>query len=363
MHAFHKSAIAIATATAIVKPSPSLSVQRQLVWDETYEFCDAAKLLNAQQMIDITMFSCYEGYIQWDTDSILMVDRNFYQGWSMTYPYYYPIFDSNKECLSFFPCTFNDYGSGYVSGQYGYDCSNVYCGPNAIRDCATGESRTVPCTDGLVSSPEIPSFELVECQQNRLAGLDGYGLGLLQGLVCSECAPVDDNGDGSVISYSCASPSIGCYEGDIIDCLTDVSYSSSFFPYGRSTTLCVTLGSVGNFCFTSDVYGLLFDINESIFDYQSSSCTAELNGASCSCSICGVGWNPYTSFPLKIVDCSTDDISLAFDECSGTSSGLYASYLIGNSDPNKNSSANLASFDYVFSAMVFAWLLNLMNDL
>ncbi|OEU11763.1 hypothetical protein FRACYDRAFT_244886 [Fragilariopsis cylindrus CCMP1102] len=206
-----------ATGAVIDKAPPSLSVQRQLVWSISATPCDAATLANAQQIIDPFIDSCTESWIRWDPDSILNIKVHFFLAFApslASYTIYYPIYDGNKNeyCQSANSCGIltDDLYSYIKDEEYAYDCSNIYCGPNAIRDCF-GNSMTVPCTDSL----------------DPLSGT---------------------------------------------------------------------------------------------FKYLSSECTAEWNGASCTCSVCGVSvWGPFV-----IVDCSTDDVPLAFDQCSMTSSGVYA---------------------------------------
>ncbi|OEU08157.1 hypothetical protein FRACYDRAFT_250386 [Fragilariopsis cylindrus CCMP1102] len=191
----------------------------QLVWDGpgVVTPCGAATLARLELLFNLGLsetekrpiFSCTKKIIQWDPDSILNVEMLEVIS-SNPVGFYYPIYDGNKFCQSGDFCrTYTDGFLDILYDEYTYDCSNIYCGPNAIRDCA-GNSMTVPCTDSL-------------------------------------------------------HPLLGT------------------------------------------------------FKYFSSECTAEWNGASCTCSICGVGvWGP-----LVIVDCSTYDFPLAFDQCSSTSSGVY----------------------------------------
>ena len=324
-----------ATGAVIDKAPPSLSVQRQLVWSISATPCDAATLANAQQIIDPFIDSCTESWIRWDPDSILNIKVHFFLAFApslASYTIYYPIYDGNKICQSGDSAADSimiitgeglDLSVYLLYDEYTYDCSNVYCGPNAIR-YATGESMTVPCTDGLVSLPEIPSGELVRCLKDRQLTLQIFGD--QNDEICSECTAVGE--DGNTFTYSCATPCESCFEDGSgnSNCLTDVSFTKTFWPQAGSTNYCETVGSAGNHCFTTRFTQAVWDPLLNIFEYPTSECTAEWNGVSCNCSICGVG----DSGPLFIVDCSTNDVALAYDQCSVTSSGVYAGYYMGD---------------------------------
>ena len=331
-----------ATGAFINKAPPSLLVQRQLVWSvpDVDTSCDAATIAKAQQLIDPFIESCLESWIQWDPDSILNMMVHVFFSFSpvASYSIYYPIYDGNKLCQSGYS-SMNFTGEGIdlspdnlydldrypydLYDEYMYDCSNVYCGSNAIRD-GTGESMTVPCTDGLVSSPEIPSGELVKCLKDRQITFQNYYDENDE--FCSECTAVGE--DGNTFAYSCATPCKTCFKDGSgnRNCLTDVSFTKTFWPQAGSTNYCETVGSAGNYCFTTRFTQAVWDPLLNTFEYPTSERTAEWNGVSCNCSICGVG----DSGPLFIVDCSTDDVALAYDQCSVTSSGVYAGYYMGD---------------------------------
>jgi len=319
------SATGAATGAVIDKAPPSLSVQRQLVWSgpDGDTPCDAATIANAQQLIDPFIDSCTESLIRWDPDSILIMVVQSFLSFSPPapaafYTIYYPIY-GNKLCQSGNSCAIitEDFYVYTVYDEYAYDCSNIYCGPNAIRDCY-GNSMTVSCTDSLVSLPEIPSNELVKCLKDRQLTLQIFGDQNDES--CSECTDVGE--DGNTFAYSCATPCESCFEDGSgnSNCRTDVSFTKTSWPQAGSTNYCETVGSAGKHCFTTRFTQELWDPLLNTFGYWTSECTAEWNGVSCNCSICGRA----ELSPLVIVDCSTDDVALAYDQCSMTSSGVYA---------------------------------------
>ncbi|OEU11371.1 hypothetical protein FRACYDRAFT_245799 [Fragilariopsis cylindrus CCMP1102] len=322
------SATSAAAATAVIdKAPPSLSVQRQLVWDGPGAVtpCDAATVARLEVLFNLGLleyekrpiFSCTKQMIQWDPDSILNVEMLQAISFYKPYTFYNPIYDGNKLCQSgdFCATSTEDFNLYQLYDEYAYDCSNVYCGPNAIRDCA-GNLMTVPCTDSLVSLPEIPSNELVNCLKDRQLSLALFANQI--DVYCDECT-ADENG---WFTYWCVVPCYDCYKdgsGNSI-CLTDISVFRTFVPQKGTTGYCETVGSAGTYCISTFHTAKLLDTQLNTLDYFSSECTAEWNGVSCTCSVCGVGvWGP-----LVIVDCSTDGVALAYDQCSMTSSGVYA---------------------------------------
>ena len=175
---------------------------------------------------------------------------------------------------------------------------------------------TVPCTDSLVSLPEIPSNELVNCLKDRQLSFAIFGDQI--DMVCDECTA----NEKGWFTYSCVVPCYSCYKDGSgnSNCSTDISFTKTFVPQRGTTDYCETVGSAGRYCFSASFVQKLQDPLSGTFKYLSSECTAEWNGASCTCSVCGVSvWGPFV-----IVDCSTDDVPLAFDQCSMTSSGVYA---------------------------------------
>ena len=152
-----------ATGAFINKAPPSLLVQRQLVWSvpDVDTPCDAATIAKAQQLIDPFIESCLESWIQWDPDSILNMMVHVFFSFSpvASYSIYYPIYDGNKLCQSGYS-SMNFTGEGIdlspdnlydldrypydLYDEYMYDCSNVYCGSNAIRDAVSYTHLTLP---------------------------------------------------------------------------------------------------------------------------------------------------------------------------------------------------------------------------
>jgi hypothetical protein len=118
--------------------------------------------------------------------------------------------------------------------DYGYDCSNIYCGPNAIRDCVTGESKSVPCTGDLVSTPEIESHEMIECKRRRQLITESITKG-----TCSECT--DQDGE---VSFTCDEPCYGCFPDG--NCVTNPTVTHAFFGRLSLTSACQTLSATGD---------------------------------------------------------------------------------------------------------------------
>jgi hypothetical protein len=119
---------------------------RDLVFSSITSPC-SDDLLQLLQLSDPTttntsmqITNCTETEIKWDEDGILTANlvrtvRAPSDLVSTTYKAYYN--NGTDTCQGFNGCVVPNGTEGFITypGQYEYDCSNVYCGPNAARQC------------------------------------------------------------------------------------------------------------------------------------------------------------------------------------------------------------------------------------
>ena len=293
---------------------------RRLIWHEfSEEVCDDEQLTVALA-IDSTYQTCIYGAIQWDPSNTLFISYIVTSGASDPNLQFYARYsgNSNELCFGITTCTKqvpNEiYTEEYVIlDDYGYDCSNIYCGPNAIRDCATGLSSSVPCTGNLVSSPEIPSHELVQCTKVRQSYPEGTD--------CSECAL----GDEGEIYFECNLQCQGCLTDG--NCATNPAVRHAFQGRIIARRDCRTWSVSGaEECTARFVGGIVIDDPQ--WYYESASCAHTWNGEACICEVCGYDDQ---STPLISTDCS-DAVGVAetgYNECTGTYTGAFAIVMEG----------------------------------
>lgn len=129
-------------------------LRRDLVWAETSQVCDEQNL-NSALSVDPTIDLCYQGEIQWDKESTLEVSWRFRNGYTtflgstinVPITTYVASYQNRGFCDLFDGCSSVSSGD-ILFGQYAYDCSNIYCGPNARLDC-NGNYQDTVCPAGV----------------------------------------------------------------------------------------------------------------------------------------------------------------------------------------------------------------------
>jgi len=304
---------------------PNNNNHRQLVWAEEEWECSEETMANMQaDYSNVDIRTCYQSRVQWDPDAVLVADFLILTGYfftdsgltvDLTKPYidgaHFPKHISGGACQSFVDCLNAESGKVLI-GHYAYDCSNVYCGPNAIRNCK-GETQTVPCTDGLVSLPEIPSKELVACLKERASRSEDEG--------CSDCEVYEER--SNVVSFQCTPRCLGCTtDGTCFERSTLYLYDHFLTAY--STCHATNSGSGDRIICIHLTLGPLHSTDVG-YSFLTTNCRADLNGEACSCSICGLDDGLH---PLVTLDCSNVAAAAAaensvFDECSQTFTGVF----------------------------------------
>mmetsp|Transcript_27258 Transcript_27258/g.54503 ORF Transcript_27258/g.54503 Transcript_27258/m.54503 type:complete len:434 (+) Transcript_27258:13-1314(+) len=298
---------------------------RQLAWAEEEAVCSAEEMAQAQQnYFAVDVRTCFQGQVQWDPDATLVANFRAVTGFWYTASniditqffgavvYLASHSNSNGENCRYFDYCITDTFLP-ILGSYAYDCSNVYCGPNAIRDCS-GATQTVACTNGLVSSPEIPPIGLVDCRKQRQTHQDEEG--------CSKCT-VDEDDDGT-FSFTCVPPCPACSLLDGTACFqTSITHHFNLGNIGR--WYCQTSDSSGDeFCFYVVAGTLVSDLNnDGQPTFAWSECGATWNGEVCSsCTICGLKDD---AWPLVTLDCSNIPavVNSVFDQCSNIATGVF----------------------------------------
>ena len=90
----------------------------------------------------------------------------------------------------------------------------MYCGPNVIRECGGGETRSVPCsTNGQAAIPEVPPLARVSCLKTTTGNFVTTDPEL--DARCTECRPIEI--DGAIwYEFTCTTPDpcLGCIATD-----------------------------------------------------------------------------------------------------------------------------------------------------
>lgn len=261
-------------STLLQQSSEESHTTRDLVWIETLENCDDTTFASfARTYPDIR--SCFIYGVQWDAEgtikatgyNVFFKDGEFFDTLTVWVASY-----NGNSCDKFDSCVF---GTRRFPGLYAYDCSNVYCGPNAARTCA-GEytaSSTCPSGETEASLPDIPFLRDVDCQRFLINNIQYNGLEDY----CSSC---EYNADVDVNVVTCALGCQDCSENG--DCVTqEDSFYFSETRFVQEITWTTTLGSSLSVLKRGppQVDGFA---SPSVFN-----CLAYLNGSECSCTICG----------------------------------------------------------------------------
>ena len=300
------------------------AAKRALFWSNTESLCSVERFNSLAGAIDGLAF-CLDGTFQWDRDGILSGSWLFtnsyttisFLGSPVTLPV--PITTYTAEyldsgvCEKFDGCV-NAETEDIVGGQYSYDCSNVYCGPNARRDC-NGNYQDTVCPAGVDESAlvDIPTLRDVNCQRFRSVVDENFGVD-----VCTPCE--EESGDLNVIE--CGLDCLGCNADGV--CVTTVE-AFGFSEIGDVYESCSTVSD------TEDEWCLIYlgppGIGETgtISQFQ---CGFSLNDEDCDCSICGTADPNGSLFRAGEVffraDCSSVVPNSIFDQCSDTYSGAFS---------------------------------------
>jgi hypothetical protein len=309
----------------LIRESKDPAGDRDLVWSSDLSFC-SDELLQALLAADPTITLCIQTDIQWDeagtlTAVDLFTSRPFVgDGVTPVAFSVYSAYYNGQKCTSFDACAVTSTGVSFP-GQYTYDCTNVYCGPNAARDC-DGTYRDTQCTANQASTSEIPFLRNVNCEvYEDLVELAGFTE------TCGVCA---DSGDSelALTSITCQPQCDSCDSNGCLFLQESFYFSESF----RVDIACFSKSEGGDdpfVCLTQtapaqiDVYA-----DESLF-----SCSVKLGDADCSCSICGFAEDAdaeyaalglYTSDDvLYQADCTNVDSVSTINLCDDTATGVF----------------------------------------
>mmetsp|Transcript_1228 Transcript_1228/g.2617 ORF Transcript_1228/g.2617 Transcript_1228/m.2617 type:complete len:470 (-) Transcript_1228:29-1438(-) len=319
---------------------------RHLVWSATTTtVCDAAtmervRLINSPLT---TVVSCLAFDIQWDPDALLVLSYV-----TATYSYWSGDLDVQTTlvaeytptgglCELFDRCILTD-SFQVLLEQYTYDCSNVYCGEHAIRDCR-GNYQSVACPQGTINQ-EIPAMAQIFCER-ALASLSDTDR--------TACNPTSCQFAQSTIiagtwSYTCQLQATG---GDA-RCL-EATVSQHFGEYYQHTIVCKTDANGNEFC-TFQSYGPVVILESSavsdpVLLHDLLLCHATYNDEDCeSCTPCGeagiTGTLEYGQALLPEIDCSNIQANSRLNACDQTATGILEFYYAEGGDlPCPSSSA------------------------
>jgi hypothetical protein len=313
---------------------------RDLMFSSTTSPCSRG-LLQSLQLSDPTtttntsmrITNCTETEIQWDEDGILTANlvRTVRAPTDLVSTTYKAYFNNGPDaCRGFNACVVPSNGTeGFVvyPGQYEYDCSNVYCGPNAAREC-DGTYRDNPQCPADVTNeallPDIPILRNVNCGSfsSWVETVEQFAE------LCGACQE-DDQG---LTTVTCESYCDGC-NGNNTVCKT-VQELLVFSEHQLTYVLCETITGGPVQCLTERSPA---DFN-SFADPSLFSCELTLDGVACaSCSVidCGSGLNGlYRWFDVDYqADCTNVDQVSKVIGCDATGTGVFAQSYYDDVDP------------------------------
>jgi hypothetical protein len=211
-------------------------------------------------------------------------------------------------------------------GQYEYDCSNVYCGPNAAREC-NGTYRVNPqCPVNVTneaSLPDIPMLRNVNCEAFLSTQVD---TDKVLAELCGACQE-DDNGLTTITCEPSEPVCVGC-NGTKTVCETTQELFD-FSEHQFIDTFCGTTTGGPVWCVTQRSPAQV----DSFADPSLFSCEATVEGvacASCSMTDCGLGLDGLYTW-TKVApqaDCTNVDQDSKFNVCDGTGTGVFTSLLV-----------------------------------
>jgi hypothetical protein len=316
---------------------------RDLVWKEDAKWCSSDKIFRLQET-DPTIFQCSYLNVNWDANGILTARGELYLGkipeglnnpttiWKAEYLKTDNTGDTELFCTGFGQCGVNRVptNTGVAPGQYWYDCTNVYCGPQASRDC-TGQyqdnSNTCPAGVLVANDPAliIPTLQSISCDYFK-----AYLATTAYADTCSECVvdntgssaitcqPRDVKGDGVILDEKFAFTEL---QRTDIECVSSPAADTS----GASSPPRICLAKTSPL-----LYGAYVKVDQF-------ACTATVEGAAfvgTPCQVCNIcGFNDdarnghldrYASFDLLYnVDCTNLDTVSRYNACDGTITGLF----------------------------------------
>jgi hypothetical protein len=310
---------------------------RDLVWNEDAKWCSTDKIYRLQIYIDPTIFQCSFLMVNWDANGILTARGELYIGktadgqnnatttWTAEYLKTRDTQDVEYSCTGFGQCGPNlvPASSGVIPGQYWYDCTNVYCGPQASRDC-TGryQDNSASCPAGVLVAddpaqrPIIPTLQSISCDY-----FHSYLETTEYADTCSACVA---GGTTTTSTITCPPRNVNG------DGLLTLDERFDFTELHRSDVECVTStqSSQQRVCLTKTapvLYGAYANLDQF-------TCATTVDGAACnSCTVCGhnddarnAQLNRYTSVDLLYkVDCTNLDGISQYNACDGTITGLF----------------------------------------
>ena len=300
------------------------AAKRDLIWSETESLC-SVETLNSLASVTNGLDFCTEGTFQWDRDGILSGSWFFTNSYTTITSFGHPLI--LPLALTTYTARYLDSGvceefDGCVSavtddplfGQYGYDCSNVYCGPNARRDC-NGNYQDTVCPTGVDESAlvDIPTLRDVNCQRFRSVLDENLGVD-----VCTSC----EERSSDLYAIGCGLECAGCNADGV--CVT-TSETVWFTELGDVHETCATVSDTGDEWCLSQLVPPGFGQSGTISQFH---CTFSLNDEDCDCSICGTA-DPNSSVfrPTEVffrADCSSVVPNSIYDQCSDTYSGAFS---------------------------------------
>jgi hypothetical protein len=315
---------------------------RHLVWSASAQaVCDAATMERMRLIYSVnppektTVVSCLTSEIQWDPDALLVIS---FVTATVAYQLSGSLDVKTTILAEYTPtqgyCQLFDYCVSFdtykvLFNQYGYDCSNVYCGEHAIRDCK-GNFQSVACPQGTVV-PEIPALAQVTCERNlaemsdtdrtacsptccQLIPTTGAWSYTCQP-ICVGCIPATASTNDNNCFQSTLSRHFGERFEESRNCMTDDEGNAACTTRSRGT---------GHLTYPADgttAFVLIYDFG----------CRADYNGQSCECTPCGV-----TSGILEFgetfgvaIDCSNIQADSRYNGCDLTATGLLSFFLYG----------------------------------
>jgi hypothetical protein len=276
--------------------------------------------------------SCLASEIQWDPDALLVISF-------VTLTVVYPL--PASQALDVQTTYVAEYTptQGYCQSvdfcgdantlvilydQYAYDCSNVYCGEHATRDCS-GNYQSVACSPQGTVVPEIPTLAQVSCER---------ALAEMSDTDRTACSPTCCQFDPTTVQwyYTCQPICVGC-----IPTTTGTNDDNSCFQSTLSRYFGELVKEAIRVCFTDDEGNTLcqskwfgplainyYDEPTPFLSYTVVGCTAEYNGQDCeSCTPCGVSTLRLGENFNLAIECSTIQAGSRYNGCDQTATGLW----------------------------------------
>jgi hypothetical protein len=270
--------------------------------------------------------NCTETEIQWDEDGIFTANmvrtvRAPCDQVLTTYKAYYN--NGTDACQGFNACVVPNGTEGFIMypGQYEYDCSTVYCGPNAARECDGTYRDNQQCPANVTNEASLPDIPLL-----RNVNCEVYSSFVIESdeKLADVCGPCQEDDQG-LTTFTCEPFCGGCMGNNTVCITAHNSYAFSehqLIYVSRATTTggpvtCATVRSPAQF--------------DSFADPSLFSCEMTVDGVACaSCSVtdCGLGLNSLYTFTnvAAQIDCTNLDQVSKLNECDATGTGVFAPF-------------------------------------